>query len=281
MCSDSSVYLSVYTLHLVVTPEERRMQLEVDEKYHRLSQRIEEVQKNFASLITHAYSCIKQVDIDRLRVYLSQRCADKSREIPFFEERIIEMLLQSSHHQVFVLMSQIRAWDFLDYSLLEDVLNEFSVRDADAQIALYAQKVRVFQSETKLTDFLHIWKSCCPQKVLGACETLIAKCDSEMVDMTLADVATKAKLLASRFNLITLESRFGWGHPGSAYLLWYIPKGVARHIEKIMESKERPNLVCYGIQQLVVGRNIYKVFKLTMGSMLFYYAWTKPIYEID
>ena len=219
------------------------------------------MQKKFASLIRQVYISFisKPVPIAELQVYLSQRCVDKRETIPLFEKRMNDIIHQSCHRQIFMLMSRIRAWDFLDFSLLEDAVNEFQLLDIQPKIASYTHEVNVFQAETSLIDFLQVWKSSCLDKELSACEVLIAKCEGDMMNITLADVAKKAKLLAGQFNLLTLAARFGWGHPGSLYLLWYIPKAVASHIEGIMESKDRPNLVCYGIQQLVVGKKVYKV----------------------
>ena len=237
----------------------------MDEEYDKLCQKIEEVQKEFASLVRKAYVNFEEgsVPVKDLQVYLNQRCVDKRGTIPLFEARMNEIIHQSSHHQIFMLMSRIRAWDFLDYSLLLDAVKEFSVytqaSDLQSKITIFEKKVNAFQAETKLIDFLRVWKSHCIEKEFPVCEMLIAKCEGDMKQVTLADVARKAKLLAGKFNLITLAARFGWGHPGSFYLMWYIPEAVARHIEKNMESKERPNLVCFGIQQLVVGRKIYKV----------------------
>ena len=197
--------------------------------------------------------------IAELQVYLSQRCVDKREEIPLFEKRMNDIIHQSCHHQIFMLMSRIRAWDFLDFSLLEDAVNEFELSDLQPEIASYTYEVNIFQAETNLSEFLQVWKNSCLEKELSACEVLIARCEGDMKNVTLADVAKKARLLAGQFNLLTLAARFSWGHPGSLYLLWYIPKAVACHLEKIMESKDRPNLVSYGIQQLVVGNKVYKV----------------------
>ena len=235
----------------------------MDEEYDKLCQKIEEVQKEFASLVRKAYMNFEEgsVPVKELQVYLTQRCVDKRETIPLFETRMNEIIRQSSHHQIFMLMGRIRAWDFLDYSLLLDAVKEFGVHTSDLQgkIDIFKEKANLFHTETKLIDFLKVWRSHCIEKEFPACEMLIAKCEGDMKQITLAEIAEKAKLLAGKFNLITLAARFGWSHPGSLYLMWYIPEAIARHIEKTMESKERPNLVCFGIQQLVVGRKVYKV----------------------
>ena len=234
---------------------------EVDEKYDELCRTIEALQKKFASLVRSAFASFKNkpVPIDELQVYLSQRCADERHKIPLFEQRMSEIIHQSTHQQVFMLLSRIRAWDFLDFSLLKDVIDEFQLSELNPELTSYTQDVCTFQSETKLIDFLNVWKSSCLEKELPACKILIAKCIGDIRSFTLADVAKKAKMIAEKFNLVTLAARLGWANPGSVYLLWYIPEAVAKHIEKLMVSKTRPNLVCHGIQELVVGKNIYKV----------------------
>ena len=256
----------VFNMHaLDVGPEAQQDEnlgaFEVDGRDKELCQAIEALQKKFASLIRSAFTSSKNkpVPIDELQVYLSQRCADERHKIPLFEKRMNDIIHQSTHKQVFMLLSRIRAWDFLDFSLLEDVVKEFGLSELNPELASYAQDVCAFQSETKLVDFLKVWKSSCLEKELPACEILIAKCNGDIRNITLADVAKKAKIIASKFNLLTLAARLGWANPGSVYLLWYVPEAVSNHIKEVMASKKRPNLVCYGIQELVVGKNIYKV----------------------
>ena len=245
----------------VAQKDESLRTFEVDEIDHELSQKIEALQEKFASLILSAFTNFKNkpVPIDELQVYLSQRCADERHKIPLFEKRMNDIIQQSTHEQIFMLMGRIRAWDFLDFSLLEGAVKKFNVSELDPELASYTKDVCAFQSETKLVDFLKVWKSSCLEKELPACELLIAKCSGDMRSITLADVANKAKIIASKFNLLTLAARLGWANPGSVCLLWYVPEAVSKHIEEVMMSNKRPNLVCYGIQELVVGKNIYKV----------------------
>ena len=258
ICRSSTYY---YPIDVVPLAQGDERVLEVDEKDDQLCQVIEAMQKKFASLIRLAYTSFKNkpVPIDELQVYLSQRCADERQKIPLFEKRMNDIIHQSTHSQVFMLLSRIRAWDFLDFSLLEDAVKEFDLSELNPELASYTQAVCAFQSDTKLVDFLKVWKSSCLEKELPACEILIAKCAGDMKNCTLADVAKKARIIANKFNLLTLAARLGWANPGSVYLLWYIPEAVSKHIEMIMKSKNRPNLVSYGIQQLVVGNRIYKV----------------------
>lgn len=226
-----------------------------------LKQKVESLQKKFASLVCQLYIALrsKPVPIDRLQVYITQRCADKRQSIPLFEQRMSEIISQSTHEQVFMLMSRIGAWNFLDYSLLQDIVDEFHV-NVDSQLASYSVEVFEFQKNTKLADYLQLWAIKCLPEELSSCTTLTAKCTGvDYEEITLEEVCKRAKLLASEFNLHTLCALIGGAARGCLYLLWYIPESVAKHVERIMVSKERPNLASHGFQQLIIGKKIYKV----------------------
>ena len=235
-----------------------------------LKRKIQSLQKKFASLICRSYVAFtcKPVPVDQLQVYLNQRCVDRRASIYLFDQGMLDIINQSSHQQVFMLMGRICAWDFLDYSLLQDAVEEFDVSDLNPLLATYTREVKSFQEETKLIDFLNVWEGICLVRELPSYTTLIARCSEDMRDFTLADVAKRANLLANEFNLLTLGARFGGGRPGSVYLLWYIPQSVAQHMQKVMESANRPDLVRHGIQELLIGKKIYKVSAVCDGLQL-------------
>lgn len=222
---------------------------------------MELLQRKFASLVRQLYTALrsKPVPIDGLRVYVTQRCVDKRQSIPLFQQRMSEIISQSTHEQVFMLMSRIGAWNFLDYSLLWDIMEEFHV-SIDSQLHSYSLEVAEFQKNTKLADYLQLWAIKCLAEEHPSCTTLIAKCTgTDYEEITIDEVCKRAKLLAGEFNLHTLCASIGGAARGCLYLLWYIPESVADHMERIMKSKDRPNLASHGFQQLIIGKRIYKV----------------------
>ena len=238
--------------------ERLRQPFEADDHLIQMKRKIGELQKEFCSHLEQSYTSLKsKVSIDRLQVYITQRCVDRRQSIPLFDRGMIEIISQSTHEQVFMLMSRIGAWNFLDYSLLRDIMNNFDI--SGAELASYSLKVTEFQKNTKLVDYLHVSKmNCLPEEPF--CNTLIAKCTGiNYEEITIDEVCERAKLLAGEFNLHTLCASIGGAASGCLYLLWYIPESVAKHLERTMESKDRPNLVSHGFQQLIIGKKIYEV----------------------
>ena len=219
-----------------------------------LKRKVEALQKEFDSLIRRFYTATKPVPIDTLRVYINQRCVSKHQNIPLFEQGMSDIISQSTHEQVFILMSQIRAWNFLDYSLLRNIMEEFRI---DFEFGSYAEKVVDFQRNTKLVDFLQVCNL--PKECPAYYTTLIVKCTGVDENITLDEVSKRAALLAGEFNLRSLFASIGGAVGGCLYLLWYVPESVAKHMEKIMEGKDRPNLAPHGFQQLIIGEKIYNV----------------------
>ena len=233
----------------------------VDDHLSQLKQKVESLQKKFASLVNQSYTALKAkpVPADRLQVYITQRCVDKRQSIPLFGQQMSEIISQSTHKQIFMLMSQIGAWNFLDYSLLKDILEEFHI-NINSQLGSYSQEVLEFQKKTRLADYLKVWGIQCLAEERPSCTTLIAKCTGVgYEEITIDEVCQRAKLLAGEFNLHTLCASIGGAASGCLYLLWYIPELVAKHMERIMKSKDRPNLASHGFQQLIIGKMIFKV----------------------
>lgn len=218
------------------------------------------IQRSFSSLLVKAFVACnrKPVPVNELRMFLTQRCVDQKSTIPLFQQSMLEIINHSSLEQIIMLMSRIGAWSFLNFHLLEEISTEFEIHQLVEPIAAYTQEVEHFKEETTLVDFLSVWNGRSGADSIPDCKPVIVKLKEKWPQFTLADVSKKAGFLANEFHLKPVF-QLANGNAGSVYIMWLVPVAAASHMQILMESQNRPDLVSSGINELVIGERIYQV----------------------
>lgn len=227
-----------------------------------VSKNVRELQREFASLVRQAYASLSKEpsSVNELRVLVNQLCAGQKGSIPLFSESMLELISIEEIQGIFLLLSRIGAWDFLNFSILSDVLNDFEVTQFKDRMTKYEEKIARFKKETVLVDFLSVWGGKCDEQILPDYKAVIAKSGADSATFTLADASEMAGFLADEFNLKVLHFRLANGCPGSMYVMWLVPSSVALHMLEIMKSKEPPDLLQGGILELGIDRTVFKVY---------------------
>ena len=220
-------------------------------------------QVKFASLLQHACDDLNhsRSSVEQLRVFLTQRCVDTHNDIPHFSSFMIDIAKKSTFEEIFVFLSRIGAWHFLNYSILKDIFAHF--RSISSQLRLqikeYDDEIEEFKKETLLMDFLAVWGGRCDKdEELPCCRSIIVKSIGDPNSFTIADACDMAGLIAGEFSLNELGA-LASGFSGSMYIKWMAPPAVTKHILKVMRSKKRPDLLQFGVLQLAVERTVFKV----------------------
>ena len=217
------------------------------------------MQRKFASLLTLACQKLKTVSIVDLRVFITQLCADQKENIPLFDEHMSEIINHSTLEELFIFLSRIGAWDFLNFHILACIAQEY---DEDKKLVdkvrKYESEVNEFKKQTKLRDFLRVWPGRTHYKSLPGRVPLTTKRNIQWDEYTLANLAEDEEYLASQFRLHQFIFHFSNAEPGSVTLMWLIPASAAALIEKAIMEKE-PDLKRMKIQELTVGIFTYKV----------------------
>ena len=172
---------------------------------------------------------------------------------------MLELVSIEQVQDIFLLLSRIGAWDFLNFSILVDVLDEFRVTHLREQMSKYKDKIACFKDETALVDFLSVWGGKSDDQILPDCKAVIARSGADIASFTLANASEMAGFLADEFNLKLLNFRLANGCPGSVYVMWLVPSSAALHMLKRMKSRKVPDLLQCGILELGIDRTIFKV----------------------
>lgn len=126
-----------------------------------LRKEIQEFESLFAKLLRLVFEMFveRKVSVESVKVYLNHRCTDVKGEIPEFSQLMIEIMQHMTMSETFMCLSRNRAWNFLSYFLLRDVLNEFVEDDHElkGKLQQYTESIESFKSKTLLLDFLDVW----------------------------------------------------------------------------------------------------------------------------
>ena len=218
-----------------------------------------EMEEKFASLLILAHERLKTVaPIDDIHLYLNQLSVGQKENVPMFDEHMAEIITHSTLKAVFMFLSRIGVWDFLNHRLLAHIAKKYPDKVLEAAVLTYSKDVDTFKERTKLEDFLRIWPGRTrydsdPQRV-----PLASKLNAQWKEYTLADLANHEGYLASEFLLNQFIFHFSNAEPGCVTLMWLIPASAAALIKKSI-MKRQPDLKKMNIQELTVGDFIYKV----------------------
>lgn len=227
-----------------------------------LRPKLRELQKTFTGLLHKTYKELKRVSVDELQVYLTQCCADNQNEIPLFPRAMLEILRQANHVEIFVNLSRMGAWYFLNYLLLEDILDYFEISNQalKEQLKSYSDEIKAFKCDTLLIDFLAVWGGRCDDdRSFPGYRSVIAKSVDSHRSFTIANACKLAQFIAKQFSLKELCLRLASGRPGCVIIKWLVPAPVARYMLKVLESGFGPDLLQQGVLQLAVERTVFKV----------------------
>ena len=228
---------------------------------------MKKLQRKFASLLRKsfvAFQCMPD-SAGGLRVFLNQLCADEKGSIQLFEKQVLVITSHSTVEETFLLMSQMGAWDFINYHMLESVISEFELGDLSQPMNKHNEEIGAFMDETYLSDYLIVWDGCREMKSMIDRAPVIAKLKDKWGTYTLADIAKKQSVLASGFRLTSIVLQFEKAVSGSFYIMWSVPLAAAAYMQRMMESSNRPDFAQYGIEELVIGEKVNKVCYLSVA----------------
>ena len=92
-------------------------------------------------------------------------------------------------------------WDFLNYSLLKHVINQFGSEELKQQMKDYVDKLSIFKQTTRLCDFIKSWPCRDGGPPEDSLKKVVVKMKYEWSQCTLQDVELMMKDLVHKFFL--------------------------------------------------------------------------------
>ena len=155
-------------------------------------------------------------------------------------------------------------WDWFNYGLLEHLVVKYGCNQTKHLMEQFVRDVNVFMENTKLADFMYIWKG--REEVPPGFSQLVVRHGLDPKQTTLCQVEQFRKDFCQHYSLHQVVLIFRSVHPGSVQVLWLIPSHVAEHL--CAETK-KPEvgykvLMQYSVLEMLI--NGVAVFVFTSGN---------------
>ena len=142
-------------------------------------------------------------------------------------------------NKMFDTLSDIKAWDCFNYSLLRKVIDDCLKESEDyahlkSEIEIYDGAVEDFLQSTLLVEFLDVFRELFPDdsSYYQGCGRLKAKLTGDLATMTMAKYRSTKGHLMSQFRLQNCVLQLAVASSGCVILHWYLPQYLIPHIKQ-------------------------------------------------
>ena len=149
-------------------------------------------------------------------------------------------------------------WDFLNYGLLEHVVNKCGGEDLKQQVQDYVDKLSAFKQTTRLCDFIKSWpcRDDGPQE--DRLKKVVVKMEYEWSQCTLQDVESFKKALVHKFFLPEIDLLLQKVERGCVCVTWLTSPSIATLLQQNLANIETEFFKKHGIDAVTVdGQDIY------------------------
>ena len=236
----------------------------VDEKLEAKKEDIKQLEKTFDAVALHAQDDMMKnnVKVQELRYSVVRLPGDLKSEHHFFvKEAKAELRKAESVDDIFLVTGDY--WDFLNYSLLEHLVDRHASEEVKKEMAEYVEQVKVFRRDTPLQLFSKVYKRK-PRKVDEKFRKMVTEHKMDWDTATLEDVERFRNDMNSELSLSVFSLSLAVVVRGSVEITWLVPQSVVAYIQKSI----KPSSPCM---------RKHHVMKLTIDGFICYDSTTGTV----
>ena len=193
----------------------------------------------------------------------------KDQNFHFIKENLNEIKESKCVEDIF--LSLHLYWNFLNYTLLEHIVNEFGNNDTKAAMAKYVSELVAFRKATKLSDFISHWP--CTRRVPPDMSRLVIKMEKDWSNCTLEDVEQFRRTLTQELLLPSFTVLLRDAEQGCISFTWLIPSSVVKLLSKDIHNSKLGWFKEHHIERLAIdGQDLYS------SATFQYSAFLKKLY---
>ena len=178
------------------------------------------------------------VEVRRLRQSFLRRPGDLKNEHKYFvKEKEDKLMKAQSVDDLFYTADDY--WDFLNFSLLEHLINRHASEEIKVEVVEYGQKIRVFRKKTPLNIFSKVYQRKEVRKVDNNFRKIITEHNIDWSTATLEDVETFRNQLCSELSLYEFSLQVAVLISGSVVITWLVPQSLVAYFLKSVKLNGR------------------------------------------
>ena len=227
-----------------------------------VSARIQKFMENFESL---ALSCLceleeTQVGLRKFRTSLTLLPATiKHEHTAFLKENLPTFLKAENLEEIFMHLNLY--WNFIDYSLLDYIINRFCSTDLKRDMNEYKLELGRFRRVTTISQVIGSWPGRVepPPSFTEFTNTL----DRDASTFTLEELEELRMKICNEFSLSNFILMFRGVVTGSLIITWFVPSGVVARLQEnvLMKAKSKsPFFQENSIMSISIGGECVSVF---------------------
>ena len=199
-----------------------------------VEQKMKELEESFSDLVDQAYKALLEREVNKdvhsfRSIFLSLNVSRK-----YLHQKFIQDNLKISEETTFddLWMKLAFYWNFLNFDLLEHVINKFRIEDLKQKMKSYKDELQSFRKATRLCVFVNCWPLNGEMPPETEFREFVTKIKLDWENCTLEDIETKRRVFIRKFLLPEYALQLGEIEKGCIAITWLIPATFVNALQK-------------------------------------------------
>ena len=235
---------------------------------HSVKQHVRQLEGRFLELTECTYELLvdRNIDVNRLRARLVSLDVSRKHE---HQEFINNHLMNVDQRMTFTdLWARLgNYWDFLNFDLLEHVINKFGSEELKKKMESYESDLQSFRKATRVCDFIACWPVRGQAPPESELREFVAKVDYSWDHCTLEDLDMLEGVITRKFFLPKFTLWLRGIKPGSVMITWLIPLPFLKGLQEAIEGTSSEFFMEQKIETITIdGQDCYASLKTNTHS---------------
>ena len=227
-------------------------------KPHTVKDQVHYFENEFGCLVDKAYQEVNSkmeapLFLSRI-TYLPVSARNQHRS--FIEEKLTNIPPPVTFENTWSILNLY--WDFLNYGLLEHVVNRCGSEGLKQKMQHYILELSIFKQTTRLCDFIKNWPCRDERPPEGYLKEVVVKMKHEWSQCTLEDVESFKTALVQRFFLPKYDILLQKAIEGCVCVTWLTSPSIATLLQQNLANIETKFFKKHGIDAVTIdGQDVY------------------------
>ena len=199
-----------------------------------VEQKMKELEESFSDLVDQAYKALLEREVNKdvhsfRSIFLSLNVSRK-----YLHQKFIQDNLKIDEETTFddLWMKLAFYWNFLNFDLLEHVINKFRIEDLKQKMKSYKDELQSFRKATRLCVFVNCWPLNGEMPPETEFREFVTKIKLDWENCTLEDIETKRRVFIRKFLLPEYALQLGEIKKGCIAITWLVPATFVNALQK-------------------------------------------------